>query len=72
MSKQEYDQKAVNIINDDSFVRTPNSPAEQYHRAVRTSLTNDSSVINLNPQQPSLRAITELHKPNNPIRPIIN
>jgi hypothetical protein len=79
--KQTYYQKIINFTNDNSFIKITHNPTKQYQKATRTKQNNNNSIIqknqkwkliNLNPQPPTLRTFIKLHKPNNPIRPIIN
>jgi hypothetical protein len=71
MPKQAYHQKVINCINDNSFVKIPNNRIEQYQKAIRSSVSNNNSVIkitpkykfiNLDPQPPNLRELVKLHK----------
>jgi hypothetical protein len=62
-------------------VATSNNPTQHYQQIIKQTLKQCNNVIqkeniwkytNMNPTAPNLRATIKLHKPNTPVRPIIN
>jgi hypothetical protein len=62
-------------------VLLPRNPTQQYQKKIKQTLKQCSNIIpkenawrytNINPIAPALHATIKLHKPNKPIRPIIN
>jgi hypothetical protein len=79
---QEYKQKKTQtFIQGNQFITINNNPTQHYQKEIKLTLKQCINVTqkdniwkytNMNPTAPSLHATIKLHKPNTPIRPIIN
>jgi hypothetical protein len=81
LTQDEYKQKVYNFIHNNKFTATNNNPTQHYQKIINQTLKESNNSIqkdtiwrytNMNPASPSLHATIKLHKPNMPIRPVIN
>ena len=77
----DYIQKFHSFISDNSFHTIHNDPTTKYHNTIHKALQHcDRTVdkkqikhlIQENTTPPTLNALLKLHKPNIPIRPVVN
>ena len=76
-----YQEKILNFIDTNSFRSSSTNPTNKFQKQVRNAINNSPKLINpndkwkyinLNPTAPSIRGLVKLHKPDLPIRPIVN
>jgi hypothetical protein len=80
LTHKEYKWKINNFIQDNHFTKSNKNPTQQFQKAIKQTLKQCNNVIqkdkwkhvNMNPTAPNLHGTIKLHKPNTPIRPIIN
>lgn len=81
MTKNDYVSKTLDFINDNGYILLENDPTKRFLKQVRTSVNNSPSVIQktqtykyipMNPTAPPLNSLPKIHKPNIPIRPVVN
>jgi hypothetical protein len=77
----DYINKINNFLEENYFSNIPNDPTEKFQKSIIQRVHNCNLVIkkseswklfNMNPKDPSIKGLTEIHKQNNPIRPIVN
>ena len=77
----EYDHKIQSFIDDNEFSSMANDPRSKYQRQVRQSISSCPLIIPantkqrfvvMNPTSPQIRGLIKVHKPDSPIRPVIN
>jgi hypothetical protein len=77
---EEYKRKINNFIQDNHFIKNDKNPTQQFQKIIKQILKQCNNIIqkdkwkyvNMNPTAPNLHGTIKLHKPNTPIRPIIN
>jgi len=78
---QQYQLKIHNFITNNNFQIAKTNPTKTYQNQVRKTINNSTRLIkpehrwkyvNLNPAEPTIRALIKLHKIDQPIRPIVN
>ena len=76
-----YYDKIQAFIDDNNFTRVGSDPTKKYQREVCASINRCPHVIlinakwrhvNMNPTSPHIRGLIKVHKPDSPIRPIVN
>jgi hypothetical protein len=76
-----YQEKILNFIQSNNFRNSNTNPTKKFQRQVRQVINNSPNLINpndkwkytnLNPTAPSIRGLVKIHKPELPIRPIVN
>jgi len=77
----DYDTKVHNFITKNNYNTLPKDPTNKYQQLITTTLKQCSSIIDKpharyvtqrQPQPPTLKAQIKLHKPDQPIRPVVN
>ena len=77
----EYNKKVHNFLNENNFQKLQNDPTDKYQKLITKTLLHSDLVINKKqkqfltqkkPQPPHLRAQIKLHKPGQPIGPVVN
>ena len=76
----EYDHKIQSFIDDNEFSSMANDPTSKYQRQVRQSINSPLIIpantkqrfVVMNPTSPQIRGLIKVHKPDSPIRPVIN
>jgi len=78
---QDYTDKVHTFLSDNNFCTIPKDPTSRDHRTIQKILQHCDKIIDKkqikfltqkNPTPPTLNALLKLHKPNTPIRPIVN
>jgi len=78
---QDYNDKVHTFLSDNNFCTVPRDPTNHDHRTIQKTLQHCDKIIDkkeikfLNkktPTPPTLNALLKLHKPNTPIRPVVN
>jgi hypothetical protein len=81
LTKEEYNHKIQNFIQDNHLIKMNKNPTQQYQKIIKQTLKQCNDIIqiehkwgyiNMNTIAPNLYATIKLHKENKPIRPIIN
>jgi hypothetical protein len=81
LTQQEFEHKANNLIQDNKFTVIKNNPTKHFQETIKQTLKQCNNILqketvwrytSMNPAFPNLRATIKLHKPNTPIRPLIN
>ena len=77
----DYNEKDRTFLSDNNFCTIPNDPTSYDHRTIQKTLQQCDRIIDRkqikfltqkNPTQPTLNALLKLHKPDIPIRPVVN
>jgi len=77
----EYNKKVHNFLNENSFQKSQKDPTDKYQKLITRTLQHSDLIVNKKPkkyltqkkpQPPDLRAQIKLHKPGQPIRPVVN
>jgi len=76
-----YEDKTEQFIQSNNFLTSKTNPTESFQTQVRKVINNSKALIpsdekwkhiNLNPSAPSIKGLIKLHKPEHPIRPVVN
>ena len=76
-----YQEKIQNLIDKNNFRNSNTNPTKKFQKQVRNAINNSPKLINpndkwkyinQNPTATSIRSLVKLHKPDLPIRPIVN
>jgi hypothetical protein len=76
-----YQEKIQNFIDKNNFRTFNTNPTKKFQKQFRKTINNSPKLINsidkwkyinLNPTAPTIRGLVKLHKPDLPIRPIVN
>ena len=77
----DYTEKVHTFLNDNNFQTIQTNPTDIFQKLLTKTLQQHNFIINKNqikyllqkkPQAPTLKAQIKIHKPDNPIRPVIN
>ena len=77
----EYNKKGHNFLNENNFQKLQKDPTDKYQKLITKTLLHSDLVIDKKqkqyltqkkPQPTNLRAQIKLHKPGQPIRPVVN
>ena len=78
---QQYEAKVQDFIDNNNFQTSPSNPTKTFQNQVRKTINQSPTLIppnskwqyiNLNPSAPTIKGLIKLHKPNHPIRPVVN
>jgi hypothetical protein len=78
---EEYIKKVSTFITDNNFHKATNDITKELQRDIKNTINNCQTIIpkenrrkniNLNPTTPSLKGLIKIHKPEAPIRPVVN
>ena len=78
---QDYNDKVHEFLSSNNFHTIPKDPTNHDHKTILKTLQKCDSIIDRKqikfltqkqPSPPTLNALLKLHKPNNPIRPVVN
>ena len=79
--KTQYQSKIQDFLHDNNFQTTKTDPTKTFQTQVRKTIKNSKQLIpqeekwryiNLKPAPPSIKGLIKIHKPEQPIRPIVN
>jgi hypothetical protein len=79
--QNDYQEKIHKFINDHNFTTLKNDPTKTFQKDLRNTINKCPIIItkeqkwrymNMNPAAPTIRGLIKIHKPNAPIRPIVN
>jgi hypothetical protein len=79
--KCDMDAKIKNFIDNNNISELKTDPTQKFHNTMLSKLKLCSTILNpqtkkfvhqMNPQAPKMRATIKIHKPEAPIRPVIN
>ena len=75
---QQYDAKVQNFIDKNNFLTSTANPTKSFQNQITINrspnlIPNSKwKFINLNPSAPTMKGLIKLHKPDHPIRPVVN
>jgi len=78
---EQYENKVEQFIQSNNFLTSKSNPTESFQTQVRKVVNNNKALIlpdekwkhiNLNPSVLSIKGFIKLHKPEHPIRPVVN
>lgn len=81
MTKTDYINKTNDFITENGIKQIKKDPTTSYQNKIKLAVKNTAlimnandkrKVINSNPKAPNMRALPKIHKPNVPIRPVVN
>lgn len=80
MYKDDYCTKVEEFIAQNEFKKLLKNPTQEFTKEANTAISKCKSITKIeqtklkvnNPKAPTLRGQPKIHKPNNPIRPIVN
>ena len=81
INTDEYTEKLYTFLTENNFRTLQNDPTNEDHKHLQKTLQQCNLIINkrqikqitqTKPQPPTRKAQLKLHKPGNPIRPVIN
>jgi hypothetical protein len=77
----QYESKIQDFIDTNNFRTSTSNPTKTFQSQVRKTINHSPNLIppslrwkliNLNPSAPSIKGLIKLHKPDHPIRPVVN
>jgi len=78
---KQYDSKINDFIPANNFQTTTQDPTKSFQSQIRKVINNSKTLItpdtkwkyiNMNPTAPTIKGLIKLHKPEQPIRPVVN
>ena len=78
---QQYETKIQNFIHNNNFHTATTDPTNTFQNQIRQTIKESTSLIpkdsrwkytNMNPSAPSIKGLIKVHKPDQPIRPVVN
>jgi hypothetical protein len=78
---QDYNDKVQTFLSDNNFCTIRKDPTNHDHRTIQKTLQQCEGIIDKKqikfliqkkPTPPTLNTLLKLHKPNTPIRPVVN
>jgi hypothetical protein len=78
---QQYNAKIQDFIDKNNFQSSTTNPTKSFQNQIRKTIYHSTTLIprdskwryvNLNPSAPTIKGLIKLHKPDQPIRPIVN
>jgi hypothetical protein len=81
MYTQDYTNKVHTFLSENNFRMLPNNPTHKDHKTIYKTVQKSDKIVDKkhikyltqkNPSPPTLNALLKLHKPNIPIRPVVN
>jgi len=76
-----YESKIQDFLHGNNFITSTTDPTNIFQKEVRNTIKESNTLIpkdskwkyiNLNPSAPSIKELIKLHKPGQPIRPVVN
>jgi hypothetical protein len=77
----QYESKMQDFLLENNFQKTTTDPTKAFQTQIRKTIKDSKTLIaqdnkwkyiNLNPSAPSIKGLIKVHKPDQPIRPIVN
>ena len=81
ISTKQYESTITDFIEAHDFHTTTKDPTNSFQAQIRKTINNSKTLIpsetkwkhvNMNPSASSLKGLIKLHKPEQPIRPVVN
>jgi hypothetical protein len=81
MKQDEYNQKTTEFMTNNNYIALPKDQTKKQQRTIWSTINKCINIIpkkekwkfiNMNPEAPMLHSTIKLHKPEKPIRPIVN
>jgi hypothetical protein len=78
---QQYETKIQNFIHNNNFHTATTDPTNTFQNQIKQTIKESTSLIpkecrwkytNTNPSAPSIKGLIKVHKPDQPIRPVVN
>jgi hypothetical protein len=78
---QQYESKIQDFIDKNKFQISTTNPTKTFQNQIRRTINHSPNLIpsaskwkfiNLNPSAPTIKGLIKLHKPDHPIRPVVN
>jgi len=76
-----YESKIQDFIDNNDFQDDTQDPTTVFQKQIRLTIRNSTTLIpkeqrwkytNMNPSAPSIKGLIKIHKPDQPIRPVVN
>ena len=77
----QYESKVQDFIDNNDFQNDTQDPTTVFQKQIRATIRNSTTLIpkehrwkytNMNPSAPSIKGLIKIHKPDQPIRPVVN
>ena len=77
----QYESKIQDFIDNNDFQDDTQDPTTVFQKQIRLTIRNSTTLIpkeqrwkytNMNPSAPSIKGLIKIHKPDQPIRPVVN
>jgi hypothetical protein len=77
----QYNSKIQDFTDKNKFQSSTKNPTERFQNQIRRTINHCTTLIprdskwkyvNLNPSAPTIKGLIKLHKPDQPIRPVVN
>jgi hypothetical protein len=77
----QYESKIQNFLLQNNFQKTTMDPTKTFQTQIRKTVKDSKTLIprdnkwkyvNMNPSAPSIKGLVKIHKPDQPIQPIVN
>jgi hypothetical protein len=81
IQSQKKKKKIQDFIDNNNFQSPSNNPTKRFQSQIRKTINHSTALIpknlkwryvNLNPTAPTIKGLIKLHKPDQPIRPVVN
>jgi len=81
ITKDAYESKVHDFLQNNDFVKISKDPTALYTRETRKTINTCKTLVpdyskwkytNMNPHPPNIRGLLKIHKPDAPIRPVVN
>jgi hypothetical protein len=81
MKQDEYNQKTTEFMVNNNYIALTQDQTKKQQRTIRNTINRCTNIIpkkerwkfiNINPEAPMLHSTIKLHKPEKPIRPVVN
>jgi len=78
---QQYNTKIQDFIYKNNFQTSTTNPTKSFQNQIRKTISCNTTLIpkdskwryvDLNPSAPTIKGLIKLHKPDRPIRPVVN
>ncbi|XP_065204080.1 uncharacterized protein LOC135834170 [Planococcus citri] len=72
MEKEDYNNKVNDLLKNGPYKELTKNPLNNMIKTTKTAIKNKNYKIPSNPKIPKLYCLPKIHKPNNPMRPIVS